>query len=158
MKIHVEMGILENIGSEFKTRNFSIYGQWTGILSILICLAVGISNFFHADIILIWAIICVITGFLIIFLEVPLLLRICPTSKTFDDFMRKFHSLWGRAGFYIVASVVQWTSLIRFATSLIAAAVLLLLAGLFYVLAAVKGQEFTGSKTLGGQGIAQMMV
>lgn len=152
------MGILESIGSELKTRNFSIYGQWTGILSILICIAVGISNLIHASIIVIFSIICLVTGFLIIFLEIPLLLRICPTSKTFDDFIRKFHSLWGRAIFYLVASVVQWLSLLKDASSLIAAAVLLLLASIFYLLAAVKGQEFMGSKTLGGQGVAQMIV
>jgi len=34
----------------------------------------------------------------------------------------------------------------------------LLLAGLFYSLAGLKHQEFMGSKTLGGQGVAQMIV
>jgi len=152
------MGIMDSIGSEFKTRNFSIYGQWTGILSILICIAVGIANIFHISIILIFSIICLCTGLVLIFLEIPFLLRICPTSKKFDDIIRKFHSLWGRAGFYLVAALVQWLSLIKESTSLIAAAVLLTLAGLFYALAALKGQEFMGSKTLGGQGVAQMIV
>jgi len=55
-------------------------------------------------------------------------------------------------------SVVQWLSLIRYATSLIAAAVMLLIAAAFYALAGVKGQGFVGSKTLGGQGVAQMIV
>lgn len=99
-----------------------------------------------------------ISGLLLIFIEIPLLLRICPTSKTFDDFVRKFHSNYGRAGIYITMSIVQWLSLIKDASSLIAAAVLLLFAGAFYLLAALKGQEFTGSKTLGGQGVAQMIV
>ncbi|OLL23630.1 Golgi apparatus membrane protein TVP18, partial [Neolecta irregularis DAH-3] len=30
---------------ELKTRNFSIYAQWMGILSIILCLALGIANF-----------------------------------------------------------------------------------------------------------------
>ncbi len=59
---------------------------------------------------------------------------------------------------YTVMSVVQWLSLIEKGSSLIAAAVLLLIAGIFYALAALKSQEFVGSKTLGGQGIAQMIV
>ncbi len=63
-----------------------------------------------------------------------------------------------RAGMYTVMSVVQWLSLIEKGSSLIAAAVLLLIAGIFYALAALKSQEFVGSKTLGGQGIAQMIV
>lgn len=54
--------------------------------------------------------------------------------------------------------VVQWLSIIVQATSLIAAAVILTLAGLFYTLAAIKGQEFTGSKTLGGAGVASMVI
>lgn len=99
-----------------------------------------------------------ISGFLIIFLEIPLLLRICPTSKGFDDFIRRFHSNWGRAGIYTVMSVIQWLSLLIYATSLIAAAIVLLIAGLFYALAAAKKQEFMGSKTLGGAGVAQMIV
>lgn len=63
-----------------------------------------------------------------------------------------------RAAMYTVMSVVQWLSLIKSATSLIAAAVFLLIAGLFYALAGLKSQEFVDSKTLGGQGLAQMIV
>lgn len=55
-------------------------------------------------------------------------------------------------------SIIQWLSLIAYATSLIAAAVFLLIAAVFYALAGVRGQGFVGSKTLGGQGIAQMIV
>jgi hypothetical protein len=63
-----------------------------------------------------------------------------------------------RAAIYGIMSLVQWLSLIIEATSLIAAAVVLLFAALFYLLAGVKGQGFVGSKTLGGQGVAQMII
>lgn len=63
-----------------------------------------------------------------------------------------------RAAIYAVMSLVQWLSLIVDASSLIAAAVVLLIAALFYALAGVKGQAFQGSKTLGGQGVAQMII
>lgn len=63
-----------------------------------------------------------------------------------------------RAAIYGVMSVVQWLSLIKDASSLIAAAVLLLIAATFYAIAGFKDQEFVGSKTLGGQGVAQMIV
>lgn len=59
---------------------------------------------------------------------------------------------------YAAMSAVQWASLVTGASSLLAAAVFLLLAALFYALAGLKSQEFVGSKTLGGQGIAQMIV
>lgn len=55
-------------------------------------------------------------------------------------------------------SIVQWLSLFAKATSLLAAAIVLLLAAIFYALAGLKGQGFVGSKTLGGQGVAQMIV
>lgn len=63
-----------------------------------------------------------------------------------------------RAAVYLVMSIIQWLSLLAASTSLIAAAVVLLIAAIFYALAGVKGQGFVGSKTLGGQGVAQMIV
>ncbi|RPB21103.1 hypothetical protein L211DRAFT_841081 [Terfezia boudieri ATCC MYA-4762] len=153
------MSILDNIAGEFKTRNFSIYGQWTGILAMILCIALGIANLFTINVpIMVFSAICLVSGTLLIFVEIPILLRICPTSKQFDDFVKKFHHNWGRAGLYIGLGVVQWLSIIAAATSLIAAAVVLTIAGLFYTLAAIKGQEFTGSKTLGGGGVASMIV
>jgi len=95
---------------------------------------------------------------ILIFLEIPLLLRICPTSPKFDEFMRRFTTNYMRAAMYGVMSLVQWLSIIVGRTSLIAAAVVLLFAAIFYLIAGVKGQEFAGSKTLGGHGVAQMIV
>jgi hypothetical protein len=57
-----------------------------------------------------------------------------------------------RAAIYGVMSLVQWLSIIVDSSSLIA------LAGACYALAGLKHQEFVGSKTLGGQGVAQMIV
>lgn len=63
-----------------------------------------------------------------------------------------------RAGTYAVMAVVQWLSIIVVASSLIAGAVVLSITATCYLLAGVKGQAFVGSKTLGGQGVAQMIV
>jgi hypothetical protein len=101
---------------------------------------------------------CSASSFIIIFIEIPLLLRICPTSSKFDTFMRRFATNWMRAGIYAVMGIIQWLSIIADPTSLIAAAIMLTLAAVFYALAAVKGQGFVGSKTLGGQGVAQMII
>ncbi|KAI9738884.1 MAG: Golgi apparatus membrane protein tvp18 [Claussenomyces sp. TS43310] len=146
------------IAEEFATRNFSIYGQWTGVICIVLCFALGIANIFNFDLIIIFSIICLVCSFILIFIEIPLLLRICPTSSTFDAFIRRFTTNYMRAAVYLVMAVVQWLSIIVKATSLIAAAVLLTIAAICYALAAVKGQGFVGSKTLGGQGVAQMIV
>jgi len=144
---------------EFATRNFSIYGQWLGILSMILCFALGIANIFRFDvIIIIFSVLCLVSSFIILFVEVPLLLRICPTSSTFDNAIRRVSTNYMRAAAYGVMALVQWLSLIRTATSLIAAAILLTFTGVCYALAGFKGQAFVGSKTLGGAGVAQMIV
>jgi hypothetical protein len=99
-----------------------------------------------------------VSGFVLIFIEIPLLLRICPTSSKFDAFIRRFTTNYMRAAVYAIMSVVQWLSIIVAGSSLIAAAVVLLIAAAFYALAGLKHQDFVGSKTLGGQGVAQMII
>ncbi|KAF1947929.1 hypothetical protein EJ02DRAFT_449398 [Clathrospora elynae] len=146
------------LAEEFKSRNFSIYGQWTGVLCIILCFALGIANIFHANVVIAFSIVCLVCAFVIIFIEIPLLLRICPTSPKFDIFIRKFGSNYMRAAIYLVMSIVQWVSIWAKATSLIVAAIFLLIASVFYALAGFKGQQFQGSKTLGGQGVAQMII
>ncbi|RYP10193.1 hypothetical protein DL764_000814 [Monosporascus ibericus] len=145
---------------EFATRNFSIYGQWLGILSMILCFALGIANFFNLFriILVLFAILCLLSSFIILFIEVPLLLRICPTSSSFDAAIRKVSTNYMRAGTYGVMALIQWLSLTVGTSSLIAAAVVLTLTALCYLLAGVKGQAFVGSKTLGGAGVAQMIV
>lgn len=98
------------------------------------------------------------SAFVILFIEVPLLLRICPTSATFDAAIRKVSTNYMRAAAYAIMSAVQFISIVGRPTSLIAGAVVLAIAAIFYALAGVKGQAFVGSKTLGGQGVAQMIV
>lgn len=88
----------------------------------------------------------------------PLLLRICPTSSKFDELIRKVSSNYIRAGTYLAMAIIQFLSIIIVSSSLIAAAVFLLLTATCYGLAGLKGQAFIGSKTLGGAGIAQMIV
>lgn len=72
--------------------------------------------------------------------------------------MQRFTTNYMRALIYLIMAIVQWLSLIIKATSLIAAAVLLTITAAFYALAGIKGQGFVGSKTLGGHGVAQMIV
>ncbi|KZZ97388.1 clathrin-coated vesicle protein [Moelleriella libera RCEF 2490] len=144
---------------EFQTRNFSIYGQWFGILSMIICLATGISSIFtFRPLIIVFAALAIASSFLILFIEVPLLLRICPTSGKFDDFVRKISTNYMRAAAYGAMAIIQFLSNLGGPTSLIAAGVFLLLTAICYTLAGIKGQDFIGSKTLGGAGVAQMIV
>jgi hypothetical protein len=144
---------------EFQTRNFSIYGQWLGVLSMILCFALGIANIFILNVfIIIFCGLCIASALIILFIEVPLLMRICPTSSTFDSAVRRISTNYMRAGAYAVMAVVQFLSTIFARTSLIAAGILLSFTSICYLLAGIKGQEFMGSKTLGGQGVAQMIV
>ncbi|KAL1953167.1 hypothetical protein VTO42DRAFT_3427 [Malbranchea cinnamomea] len=147
-----------SFSEELKSRNFSIYGQWTGVLCIILCFALGIANIFSFSLLIIFSIICLVCSFLLVFIEIPFLLRICPTSSKFDAFIRRFTTNYMRSAVYLLMSVVQWLSLLIGPSSLIAAAVLLLIASIFYALAGLRGHDFTGSKMLGGQGVAQMIV
>ncbi|KAJ5174395.1 Golgi apparatus membrane protein tvp18 [Penicillium canariense] len=146
------------LAEEFRSRNFSIYGQWTGVVCMILCFALGIANIFSPIVRIIFSVICLACSFVILFIEVPFLLRICPTSAKFDAFIRRFTTNWMRAAMYTAMSAIQWASLCTGASSLIAAAVMLLIAALCYGLAGLKSQEFVGSKTLGGHGVAQMIV
>lgn len=148
-----------SLKEEFQTRNFNIYGQWLGLLSMIICLATGISTIFTFSItLIIFCAFAIASALLILFIEVPLLLRICPTSTKFDEFVRKISTNYLRASAYLVMSVLQFVSTVGGRSALIAAAVFLLLTAICYLLAGVKGQAFVGSKILGGQGVAQMIV
>jgi hypothetical protein len=42
-----------------------------------------------------------VTGVVLIFVEIPLLMRICPTSEKFDTLVRRFNENWPRAGMYV---------------------------------------------------------
>jgi len=145
------------------------------VLCIILCFALGIANLIHFSLIIIFSAICLFVhsistshyiadaslracSFVLVFIEIPLLLRICPTSSKFDTLVRRVTTNYIRAGVYLAMAIVQWLSIIIAATSLIAAAVVLTIAAAFYALAGIKGQGFVGSKTLGGQGVAQMII
>jgi hypothetical protein len=144
---------------EFATRNFSIYGQWFGILSMILAFALGIANLFTTRVlIIIFSAVCLAMAFIILFIEVPLLLRICPTSAKFDAAIRKVSTNYMRAAAYTIMAAVNFLSTISAVTPLIAVGIIMSITAICYLLAAAKGQAFVGSKTLGGQGVAQMIV
>lgn len=137
--------VFGGLSTDFKKKNFSLYGQWISLFTIILCLALGIANIFHFNLVIIFAIIAIVQGLLVLFVEVPFLLRICPLTDTFTNFIRNFDDNWPRCGFYLLMSVIQWLSLVLMATSLIVIAVFFLLSSCCYLLAAVKHQEYIKS-------------
>lgn len=137
--------VFSGLSSDFKKKNFSLYGQWIGILTIFLCIALGIANIFHVSLVIIFSIICIVQGLIVLFVEIPFLLKICPLTDTFTNFVSNFDENLPRCGFYLLMSVIQWLSLTLQATSLIVVAVFFLLASSCYLFAYFKKQEFTKS-------------
>lgn len=134
--------IFGGLSADFKKKNFSLYGQWIGIFTIFLCLALGVANIFHASLVIIFSIICIVQGFVVIFVEIPFLLKICPLTDTFTNFIKHFDDNLARCGFYLLNAVIQWLSLTLQVTSLIVVAVFFTLSSGCYFLAYMKNQSF----------------
>ncbi|KAK6200313.1 uncharacterized protein RJT21DRAFT_121208 [Scheffersomyces amazonensis] len=134
--------IFGGLSTDFRKKNFSLYGQWIGILTIFLCLALGIANIFHASLVIIFSIICIVQGLVVTFVEIPFLLRICPLTDTFVNFVKNFDENLPRCGFYLLNAVIQWVSLTVQATSLLVVAILFTISSACYALAYFKKQEF----------------
>ncbi|CCH43066.1 Golgi apparatus membrane protein [Wickerhamomyces ciferrii] len=89
-----------------------------------------------------------VQGLVLIFVEIPFLLKICPLSENFNTFIKKFNQNWPRAGFYLGMSVIQFLSLIPQVTSLLVPAIFLLFSAIFYAFAAFKHQQFQNSSAV----------
>ena len=72
---------VDKFKNDMGSRNYGIYGKWIGILTSFLCLALGIANIFHFSLVIIFSIIAIVQGFLILFVELPFLLKICPFNQ-----------------------------------------------------------------------------
>ncbi|KAI8342315.1 hypothetical protein BC941DRAFT_498782 [Chlamydoabsidia padenii] len=135
---------------EAKSMNLALYGQWLGIVSIILLIALGIVGFMsHVA----FSIVGWVIAFLLVLVEIPLCLKLCPTSPKLDGFISYFENCYFRGAMYLIFAVIMFLSnLVSGATPLIAAAVALLLAAISYLGAAVMGQAFASSRILGGTG------
>ncbi|EDK42187.1 Golgi apparatus membrane protein tvp18 [Lodderomyces elongisporus] len=141
----ITQNVFGGLSNDFKKKNFSLYGQWISIFTIFLCIALGIANIFHFNLVIIFSVICIVQGLIVIFVEVPFLLRICPLTDTFTNFIRKFDGNLPRCGFYLLNAVIQWLSCTLQATSLIVVAIFFTLASACYALAYAKNQEYLKS-------------
>ncbi|KAI8374674.1 TVP18/Calcium channel flower [Radiomyces spectabilis] len=128
---------------EVKSMNFALYGQWLGIASIILLIALGIVGFIGH---VVFSIVGWVIAVILIFVEIPLCFKFCPTSPKFDTFIAYFENCWFRAIMYLVFAVVMFLSNLMGASPLIACAVCLLLAAISYGAAAAMGQAFASSR------------
>ncbi|KFH71583.1 hypothetical protein MVEG_01881 [Podila verticillata NRRL 6337] len=142
-----------SIVDEFKSGNFSLYGQWCGLLSIIALIIFGIINFK-----IVWSLIGWIIAFLLVFIEIPMCMKCCPTSAKFDEFVTKFHNSYFRAVAYLIFAVLMWLAVgLGKAGVQAVSALLLTFACLAYGLAAARGQTPTSSAITGGSGVSTIV-
>ncbi|CAR26109.1 hypothetical protein ZYGR_0E00910 [Zygosaccharomyces rouxii] len=140
-----QIKILGSLVQGLKSYNFSLYGKYVAYLNIIFCIAFGIANLFHVNAVIAFGVISIVQGAIILFLEVPFLLRICPLSDNFIEFVSRFETNGWRTIFYIFNAVLQWASLALKITSLIVVAVGLTISAAFYGVAYFKHQNFQNS-------------
>lgn len=139
--------------ADFGLRNFSVYGQWLGIVSIFVCIGLGVANIFHVSLVVIFLGVCIAQGLVVMFVEVPFLLKICPMLERFISFVGRFNLNWWRVGFYVCMAAVQWALLAVMVTSLIVPACFLTCTAICYALALVFRQEFAQSEVVKNGGV-----
>ncbi|EDO14905.1 hypothetical protein Kpol_348p9 [Vanderwaltozyma polyspora DSM 70294] len=105
-------------------------------------MALGIANLFHVNAVIAFGIVAIVQSLIILFVEVPFLLKICPLSENFINFIKNFETNGYRCIFYTLMAIVQWCSLALMVTSLIVVAICLTISAIFYAIAYFKNQEF----------------
>lgn len=136
------------MAKDLKSFNFSVYGRWFGYINIILCIALGISNLFHVSGVIAFGIISIIQGLVILFIEIPFLLKICPLSQNFIEFIKRFETNGWRCIFYLGMAIIQYCSIILMATSLIVCAICLTISSLSYAIAYTKHQEFQNTSII----------
>ncbi|KAI7877661.1 hypothetical protein K492DRAFT_165719 [Lichtheimia hyalospora FSU 10163] len=122
---------------EFTSLNFSLYGQWLvciGSCDMVVLIVLGIIGFMSH---IAFSIVGWVIALILLFVEVPLCIKFCPTSPKFF-------------------AIVMFLSNIISSTSLNACAVVLLLGAICYAIAAIRGQSFASSRLLGGTGVSNV--
>ncbi|TPX35935.1 hypothetical protein SmJEL517_g01764 [Synchytrium microbalum] len=90
----------------------------------------------------IFSIIGWIIAFVLVFLEIPLLARCCPSNPTFDNFIKFFERNVTRVFLYAAFAVLEWLSLLIRADTLILCAITLSATFFFYLVAMFKRGEW----------------
>ncbi|OBA15170.1 uncharacterized protein OGAPODRAFT_24916 [Ogataea polymorpha] len=143
---------------DMKSMNFSLYGQWIGIVLIFLSIALGIANIFHFNIVIVFAILAIIQGIILAFVEVPFLLKIFRVPDWFIRGVQTLDQNMYRVLFYVIMAVIQWLSITCMSTSLIALAVLMTIAAICYAVAGVMKQEFHKSNVVASVDVSEMPI
>ncbi|KAF9577579.1 Golgi apparatus membrane protein tvp18 [Lunasporangiospora selenospora] len=99
-----------------------------------------------------------VIAFMLVFIEIPLCLKCCPTSQKFDNFLNKFQNSYVRAVGYIVFAVLMWLAVGVGNVKLhVPDALLLTFAAVSYLIAAMRHQTPASSSITGGSGVSTIV-
>ncbi|KAI8994771.1 hypothetical protein BDB01DRAFT_841125 [Pilobolus umbonatus] len=119
---------------EFKAKNFSLYGQWVGILSILLLIILGILRFTSHWV---FSMVGWIIALLLVVLEIPLCIKFCPMNAgSFNAcavFLLLAAALYGNHSY--LSSLCMYVTIV------------------YIGFAGYKGQAYASSTVLGGTGV-----
>ncbi|KAJ1889257.1 Golgi apparatus membrane protein tvp18 [Kickxella alabastrina] len=140
------MGFVE----ELKTGNFSLYGQWCALLSGVLLIVLGVVTLIAHPI---YSILAIVFGAICILIEIPFLLKLCPTGPSFDRAFGGLKNHWWRFVAYLAFAIIMWSSLAKGGGILAIGAVTVTIAAACYLVAAVKKQSKVTISMLGGSGV-----
>ncbi|KAK9701262.1 Golgi apparatus membrane protein tvp18 [Basidiobolus ranarum] len=136
-----------SISDEFRSGNFSIYGQWTAIIAAICLIVFGIIKFTS---VVVFAIFGFIFAACILILEIPFCTAVIPKSSVVTD---RFSSNLMRAILYLIFAIVIWASIAQRFTVLFLGALFLTFSIFFYAIAHFRGQDRASSTLTGGTGV-----
>ncbi|KAJ3264812.1 Golgi apparatus membrane protein tvp18 [Chytriomyces hyalinus] len=120
---------------EFKSGNFNVYGRWSAIISGILLIALGISNFISVFPFALAGF--GITGVIVI-LEIPFVTKWCPTGPRTQKMSEFFSNPIFKTALYAAFSAVMWLSILMAGTSILAAAIGLSFTTLAYGVAIIR--------------------
>ncbi|KAF9934875.1 Golgi apparatus membrane protein tvp18 [Linnemannia zychae] len=105
-----------------------------------------------------WNILGWVIAFLLIFIEIPFLMKCCPTSAKFDNFLQKFQNSYFRALIYVIFAAIMWLGIGLGASKLqVVSALALTFGAISYIIAAVRQQTPASSTITGGAGVSTIV-
>ncbi|KCV68262.1 hypothetical protein H696_05184 [Fonticula alba] len=140
------MGCLD----ELRSGQFSIYGQWVAIASIVLLFIFSLVNIIGT--LIIFAILGIVISIFMLLIEIPFFTVCCKTPLIMKS-TAFFDKLWVRSILYLAFGALMMCTVAIKVSTLIVPAITLLAAALLYMTALCKRETRSASTLTGGQGV-----
>ncbi|KXN73000.1 hypothetical protein CONCODRAFT_77534 [Conidiobolus coronatus NRRL 28638] len=147
------MSFVEKLKAEATSLEYTIYAQWSAVISVILLIIIGIVKFISY--VFVWSIVGWVFCGIIVILEVPFFTLMFRNGR-FEGFLSKFENPTFRAGAYLAAAIVMYLSAIVQSSGFIACGVFLTFVSIFYGLSIMRHQERVSTVLLGGEGILNL--